>query len=204
MTPLRTKPILLVSFAAVLVLSGCAARKKPVLVVPQEQPPVAAATPAPTPAATPQPENTQAGAQTSEPGKTETAENATADNAAKPKPRRQHTAIKKPSPSLRAENTPPPEPKGTPEPRSTPAPIAPSVSANDAARDRNSTDQLLQNTESNLNGIKRQLTKDEEAMVAQIRNYMNQSRQATKDNDPARAHTLAMKANLLSNELARR
>jgi outer membrane biosynthesis protein TonB len=204
MTPLRTKPVLLLSFAAVLVLSGCAARKKPVLVVPQEQPPVAAATPAPTPAASPQSESTQPATQSTDTAKTDTAETSPTDKAAKPKERRQRGAIKKPSPSLRAENTPSPEPKGTPEPRSTPAPIAPSVSANDAARDRTSTDQLLQITESNLNGIKRQLTKDEEAMVAQIRNYMNQSRQATKDNDPARAHTLAMKANLLSNELVRR
>jgi outer membrane biosynthesis protein TonB len=202
MTPLRTKPVLLLSFAALLVLSGCA-RKKPVIVVPQEQPPVAAATPSPTPAATPQPEETKS-AQPSEPAKNESAESTEARENAKPKPHRQHGAVRKPSPSLRAENNPPPEAKTSPDPRSTPAPIAPAISPYDAARDRSSTDQLLQNTESNLNGIKRQLNKDEEAMVARIRNYMNQSRQATKDNDPARAHTLALKANLLSNELVRR
>jgi hypothetical protein len=203
MTPLRTKPVLLLSFAAFLALSGCSARRKPVIVVPQEQPPVAAATPSPTPAATPEAEKSEPAGQASEPARTEPAATNSGEKPANAKPRRQHGAVKKPSPSLRAENNPP-DPRPTPEPRSTPALLAPAIPASEAARDRSSTDQLLQTTESNLNGIKRQLSKEEEAMVAQIRNYMNQSRQAIKDNDPARAHTLALKANLLSNELARR
>jgi hypothetical protein len=91
-----------------------------------------------------------------------------------------------------------------PEPRSTPAPISPSISPSDARRDQSSTEQLLQATENTLSGIKRQLSKEEESIVAQIRNYINQSRQASKDNDPARAHLLATKANQLSNELMRR
>lgn len=62
----------------------------------------------------------------------------------------------------------------------------------------------MQTAENTLNNLKRQLSKEEEGMVAQARSYINQSRQATKDNDPARARTLAQKANLLSNELVRR
>jgi hypothetical protein len=203
MTPLRLIPVLFLLLSALLVLSGCA-RKKPVLVVPQEQPPVVAPTPAPTPEVKTEPATTEPAAQSGEPAKEEANKAAANEKSGQTKPRRQHGLIRKPSPAVKAENMPPPDPKATPpEPRSTPAPLAPSISPDDAARDRASTDQLLQNTEATLNGIKRQLSKQEETMVAQIRTFMNQSRQAIKDNDPARAHTLAFKANQLSNELMR-
>jgi hypothetical protein len=203
MTPLRSIPVLLLLFSVLTVISGCA-RKKPVLVVvPQEQPPIAAPTPAPTPAAKTEPSKPEPEAQPAgQPSPAETADKTSADKTAKTKPRaRQHATIKKPSPIVKGETTAEAKP---PEPRSTPAPIAPSISPSDAARDQSSTEQLLQTTENTLNAIKRQLSKDEEAMVAQIRNYISQSRQASKDNDPARAHNLALKANLLSNELVRR
>jgi hypothetical protein len=199
MTPLRSIPVLLLLLSVLTVLSGCA-RKKPVLVVvPKEQPPATAPTPAPTPAAKAEPQKPQGTTQASEqPQPTpEEAAKATPEKTQK-KARRQHGAVKKPSPIVKAEATPP-EPK--PEPLSTPAPISPSISPGDAARDQSSTERLLQTTENNLNGIKRQLSKDEEARVAQIRSYISQSRQATKDNDPARAYNLAFKANLLCNEL---
>jgi len=202
MMPLRSIPVLFVLFSVLTVISGCA-RKKPVLVVvPKEQPPISAPTPSPTPAAKTEPANPQPSTQPGEqPAPEEPAEKTSAEKAAKNKPRaRQHGAIKKPSPIVKNENTAEAKP---PEPRSTPAPIAPSISPSDAARDQSSTEQLLQTTENNLNGIKRQLSKNEEAMVAQIRNYISQSRQATKDNDPARAHNFALKANLLLNELMR-
>lgn len=204
MTPLRSIPVLLLLFSVLTVISGCE-RKKPVLVVvPSEQPPIAAPTPASTPTAKTEPGKPEPEAQPAEqPSPAETAEKTSNDKAAKTKPRaRQHGTIKKPSPIVKGEATTA-EAK-PPEPRSTPAPIAPSISPSDAARDQSSTEQLLQTTENTLSGIKRQLSKNEEAMVAQIRNYISQSRQATKDNDPARAHNLALKANLLSNELIRR
>jgi hypothetical protein len=201
MTPLRSIPFLLVLFCVLTVISGCA-RKKPVLVVvPKEQPPITAPTPAPTPAAKAEPNKPEPAAQPPEqPSAAETAEKTPADTTAKSKPRvRQHGTIKKPSPIVKGETATaeakPPEP---------PAPISPSISPSDAARDQSSTEQLLQTTENTLSGIKRQLSRDEEAMVAQIRNYISQSRQATKDNDPARAHNFALKANLLLNELTRR
>jgi hypothetical protein len=203
MTPLRSIPVLLLLFSVLTVISGCA-RKKPVLVVvPKEQPPIAAPTPSPTPTAKTEPSKPEPEAQPAEqPSPADTAEKS-GEKTAKSKPRaRQRGTIKKPSPIVKGE-TATAEAK-PPEPRSTPAPIAPSISPSDAARDQSSTEQLLQTTENNLGGIKRQLSKDEEAMVAQIRNYISQSRQATKDNDPARAHNLALKANLLSNELVRR
>ncbi len=41
-------------------------------------------------------------------------------------------------------------------------------------------------------------------MVAQIRNYMTQSRAATTDGDLLRANNLAVKAHLLTDELIKR
>lgn len=199
MTPLRSIPVLLLLFSVLAVISGCA-RKKPVLVVvPREQPPASAPTPAPTPAVTTEPQKAKPGTQASEQPAPEQAGTTSAEKVQKKARTQQH--VKKPSPIVKAEATPP-EPK--PDPRSTPAPISPSISPSDAARDQSNTEQLLQRTENNLNGLKRQLSKDEESMVAQIRNYISQSRQASKDNDPARARNLALKANLLSNELVGR
>ena len=45
---------------------------------------------------------------------------------------------------------------------------------------------------------------DQQAIIAQIRNFLAQARQAQTDNDPVRAHNLALKAHLLSDELVRR
>jgi hypothetical protein len=200
MTPLRSYPVLLLLASALVVLSGCA-RKKPVTVaVPQEQPPIVAPTPTPTPEAQTAPQNPQPATQPSQQqGSQETSKSSAKETQKKPH-QRKHAAIKKPSPAVRAADTPP---QPNPEPRSTPAPIAPTVSPSDAQRDQSNTEKLLQAAENTLNNIKRQLSKQEEAMVAQARSYINQSRQATKDNDPARAFTLAQKANWLSNELER-
>jgi hypothetical protein len=86
----------------------------------------------------------------------------------------------------------------------TPGLISPGPARPDPARDQATTEQLLQSAEANLNGIKRQLSEDEHAIVTQIHDYVSQSRQATKENDAVRAHNLALKAQLLSDDLARR
>jgi len=74
----------------------------------------------------------------------------------------------------------------------------------DEAHQKQSTAQLLQSTENNLKGLTRNLTSDEQATVTQIRNFLNQSRAAITDNDLVRAHNLALKAHLLSDELVHR
>lgn len=201
MTPLHRIPVLLLVVSALAVFSGCARKKPVVVVVPQEQPPTTAPTPTPTPEAKTEPQPSEPGAQPAAPGQPTTEANKTADKTAKNSHGRPHGQVKKPSPVVKADATPP-EPKPA-EPRSTPAPISPSISPGDAARDESSTEQLLQTAENTVNGIKRQLSQEEEGIVAKIRSFINQSRQATKDNDPARAHLLAQKANLLSNELVR-
>ena len=50
--------------------------------------------------------------------------------------------------------------------------------ADEVLHTRGSTDQLLQATENNLRGIKRQLNSDEQQMLQQCRNYMQQARTA--------------------------
>jgi hypothetical protein len=67
-----------------------------------------------------------------------------------------------------------------------------------------STNTLLNSTEENLKRISnRQLTPDQQNTVAQIRLFMQQSRDATQKSDVDRAHTLALKAHLLSNSLVK-
>ena len=63
--------------------------------------------------------------------------------------------------------------------------------------------QLLATTDANLQKISgRQLSTDQEDTVKQIKSYMEQAKGAAKDGDVQRAYNLAVKANLLSAELA--
>ena len=65
------------------------------------------------------------------------------------------------------------------------------------------TGQLLDSTDNNLRSIKRQLSADEQTRVTEIRDYQAQARQAIKDGDMVRAHKLALKAHVLSDELVK-
>jgi outer membrane biosynthesis protein TonB len=65
------------------------------------------------------------------------------------------------------------------------------------------TEQMLRDSESKLASLGRQLNSDEEEMERQARSYISQGRQAVRAGDLVRAYNLAMKANLLANELAK-
>ncbi len=80
---------------------------------------------------------------------------------------------------------------------------APLTAHDEAAHSAASTAQLNDSTEANLNGIKRTLSAQEQIKVSQIRDYLSQCAQATKDGDVMRARNLALKAHLLSDELAK-
>lgn len=183
-----------------LMVSGCE-HKKPVLVMPQQPPPTATPEATPTPAAA----ETQPTKQPPEAQPTATpAEQPKAAEKSKPKHTR-HAATKKPGEKSEvAHNNPkkiiPAEPAPTPAQTGQ---ISRGPTPADGGNSQASTDQLLQGAEANLNGITRTLSKDEEAMRAQIREFIKQSRTATTENDPARAHTLAVKARLLSDELVK-
>lgn len=206
MKTLRLNPAVAGVLVLAFIATGCE-HKKPVLVMPQ-QPPPATATPeaTPTPAeAEAQPAQQPEAQPTATPAEQPQAAGKTAE---KTKPKRPRNAgTKKPSgdKSEVAHNNPPKkiipaEPAPTPPQTGQ---ISPGPTPADAAHNQTSTDQLLQGAEANLNGITRTLSKDEEAMRAQIREFIKQSRTATTENDPARAHTLAVKARLLSDELVK-
>lgn len=73
-----------------------------------------------------------------------------------------------------------------------------------AEHHKQTTTQLLESTQTNLKSVTRALSPEEKAMVAQIKDYMEQSRAATGEGDQVRAHNLALKAHLLSDELVKR
>jgi hypothetical protein len=95
---------------------------------------------------------------------------------------------------------PPPNPAAETPPD--PA-IAADVTSAQLTRQKQSTAQLLDETEKSINGLKG-LSHDEEEMLAQIRTYVNQSRKATSDGDFERAYNLANKAHLLSDALIKK
>ena len=78
------------------------------------------------------------------------------------------------------------------------------VTSNSPRDNSSSTQQLLESAEKNVHNIKRALTDDEKSMLAQINDYIQQSRDATREGDTVRAHTLALKAQLLSDELVKK
>lgn len=117
----------------------------------------------------------------------------------------------KPSPTT-ANATPPAPPVETaPPPKITASGNAPNTAAiseglphSDEMHRRQTAAQLNQSTEDNLRSITRTLTSAEQSVVEQIRSFIAQSQEAIADNDLVRAHNLALKAHLLSDELAHR
>jgi hypothetical protein len=82
--------------------------------------------------------------------------------------------------------------------------LAPGMTEEQAARQRKNTNQLLASTDASLQKLSgRQLTKDEQDTVAQIRRFMQQVKTANAAGDLQRAYKLAVKAHLLSDALAK-
>lgn len=81
--------------------------------------------------------------------------------------------------------------------------IAADVSNAQLLHQKQSTAQLLEETEKSINGLKG-LSREEEEMVTQIRSIVTQSRKATTDGDFERAYNLATKAHLLSDALVKK
>jgi hypothetical protein len=84
------------------------------------------------------------------------------------------------------------------------AQLAPGESRNQASHQLQTMNQLLAGTEVNLKKISgRTLNASQQSVVAQIHQYMDQAKQAAADGDPQRADNLALKAHLLSEDLAK-
>jgi len=88
---------------------------------------------------------------------------------------------------------------------STPEPsvqLAPTVPKQQASNQLQNTTHLLDNTEANLRKISvRQLSVSQQETIRQIRKYMEQAKTAANAGDVQRANNLAVKAQLLSQEL---
>jgi hypothetical protein len=83
-----------------------------------------------------------------------------------------------------------------------PVQLAPAMTQEQQLHDRENTAQLLSTTDAKLKSVAgRQLTPSQQSMLDQIHTYMRQAKEASDSGDLARAHTLAYKAHLLSDEL---
>lgn len=83
--------------------------------------------------------------------------------------------------------------------------LAPGTTQAQAQHQKASTDKLLATTDANLKHTAgRQFTPAEQSMVDEIHTYMRQAKTAADAGDVDRAHTLAYKARLLSDELVRK
>ena len=82
--------------------------------------------------------------------------------------------------------------------------LAPGMSPEQASRQRQSTSELLATTDANLKQISaRQLSLSQQDAVSQIRKYMEQAKAAEDTGDVQRAHNLASKALLLSDDVVK-
>lgn len=82
--------------------------------------------------------------------------------------------------------------------------LNPAMTEEQILHTKENTTQLLVTTDANVKALAgRQLSPTQQSTVAQIRSYMRQSKAASASGDLARAHTLAFKAHLLSDELTR-
>jgi len=125
--------------------------------------------------------------------------------APKPKPRphkkkTQPSTEIKPSTTKPATTPKPPTDAGKPEGN---VQISAEVPQNVVNQRRQQTEDLLNAAEANLKKINRGLTDGEQSMQRQVRNFITQSRLAIQDGDFERAYNLAMKAQQLSQELAK-
>ncbi|HVM93827.1 MAG TPA: hypothetical protein VMT67_13485 [Terriglobales bacterium] len=103
-----------------------------------------------------------------------------------------------------------PQPPGTPKKKvvreggvdEPSAQIVTGMSPEEAGRQRQESELLLSTTAEILKEIApRELGTEQQKTVSQIHNYMTLSRDALKEGDIPRAHTLAQKANLLADDL---
>lgn len=178
----RGLTLAVVAVALLVTFTGCK-KKKPVLPPPQAQAPDIRRIPHPEVPEPLPPAGTAAGKTT----------------PAKPKPQHKKKAAKK--------HTPKPEKKKTVKNGGNTeqgGQLSAGLSSSESIAQRRNAAQLLDATQANLRSLRRSLSNDEQSMVQQIRTYMAQSRSANANGDTERAYNLALKANLLSQELVKR
>ena len=96
-------------------------------------------------------------------------------------------------------------PPGNPANAAAEVAIGPDISSAEAARDRQSTTKLLDDTENQLKRVDgNSLSSDQQSMLAQIKTFISQSRKAITEGDYERASNLAKKAQVLTDELMKK
>jgi hypothetical protein len=137
-----------------------------------------------------------------------TVQEATTQEPQANKPPAKHRSKKPAQPPAANQNNPTVASNRPPATPASEAPMNPAIAAavpsQQIIRQQQTTDQLLDSTEKNLNGLNGPRSHDEEIIVKQIRSYIGESRKATKDGDFERAYNLAVKAHLLADALIKK
>lgn len=192
MNVMTVRAALVVAICAISVgLSGCEDKKV------HAAAPVAAA---PAPAATERPMSVAPDTDATPPTEALATPPAVPTTEAPPPPA---VAIPQPKPVVPRKPAEASAESGTEQPTHPAAPqITPQLSATDAAAYQRKTNEDLSVADKNLEQTSgKQLNAAQQDLVAKIRSFLAQSRDAIKDNDWARAQNLAQKARLLSGEL---
>lgn len=192
--------------ALLLVAGGCKKKQKAAPAAAAQAPTITAQ--AAPPVEEPKPESIRAQPANNPPPATE---------PVKPKPKPRPKSTRKPTPPKPAVTEAPKNEdtiaKAAPPPRIVVQPgaataesattVVPSMPHSEEAHHRFTTEQLMQSTDANVKSLKRVLTADERGILQQVQAFMTQAREAIQTNDLVRAHNLALKAHLLSDELVR-
>lgn len=195
----RFKTGLIFASWALMLAFGCPKKKPPV--PPQEQAPtISKAEQPPPPVAPPNPEPENPPATQEQPPESKPEEKPAPPKRTKPRPAKK---VEPDKPVEIAKNGTPPDAPAPPRVVIQEAPSGQNTGTA-GSDNQNTTQQLLDTTDNNVRSIeKRQLSANELSELAQIKDYVSQSRQAIKDGDLVRAHNLAIKAHLLSDDLAK-
>ncbi len=182
-----------------LLLTAC--EKKPVRTTPAVLVPSIEAEPQPAPVPRPAPNEDANSTSETAPAAAPRSE------AQKPKAKPRKPLPKKPAPAPVPTQPAPAEPP-KPEPVRPAGPddsvqITADVPRAAVQSQKQSTEQLLRNSQGRLAVLNRSLSESEQGMLRQARNYIAQSSQALQSGDVERAYNLAVKASLLTNELTK-
>ncbi len=188
--PART----LIAVALCLALLATACDKRPVHTTPPVLVPSIEAEPQPAPPPRP------AASENPNPAPEPAPATTPSSDEQKPKPKPRKPAPKKPVQPTPAEPAKPEPAKPAP---GNSAQITAAVPRAAVQSQMQETEQLLRNSQGRLAGINRSLSDSEQGMLRQAHNYIAQSNQALQSGDIERAFNLAVKANLLTNELTK-
>jgi hypothetical protein len=150
--------------------------------------------------AVPAQENTQSPPSSAPPANAAPENKSPAQPGAKPPTAHKSTRKKRPAPALGEEQQRKVVRQGSTQDPVTQ--LAPGITGEQAARQREVTNQLLAQTDASLQKLSgRSLSKDQQDTVAQIRKFMEQVKAAQAAGDLQRAYKLAVKAHLLADAL---